>query len=233
MEEGEALSKAPVSPATGTEKTGHTSSLCRRKCPGYVRIIRSGVLANSQKKKKNQPTEGCSFSESLLMCGSVMLLTVWCSLYTQTCTHACSSPRQPHPLRRGGERCNSSPLPCWLLRQSDWPRLLKMDLEHLPFIAFPLPLPDVTAEHDFPRKKKKKVLLPFPTLRTIGRRRSCCPFFYGPRRSSSITVGFFYCWVFLHFCPRCKMRNDIRNAVACGQCCDDKALCNEALPVQL
>lgn len=55
MEEGEALSKAPVSPATGTEKTGHTSSLCRRKCPGYVRIIRSGVLANSQKKKKNNP----------------------------------------------------------------------------------------------------------------------------------------------------------------------------------
>lgn len=40
-----------------------------------------------------------------------------------------------------------------VLRHSDWPRLLKMDLKHLPFIAFPLPLPDVTAEHDFPRKK--------------------------------------------------------------------------------
>ena len=47
---GAALSPAPVSPATGTKKTGRTSSLCRRKCPGYVRIIRSGVLANSQKK---------------------------------------------------------------------------------------------------------------------------------------------------------------------------------------
>lgn len=109
------------------------------------------------------------------------------SLHT-TCKHACSSPRQPHPLRRGGERCNSSPLPCWLLRQSDWPRLLKMDLEHLPFIAFPLPLPDVTAEHDFPGKKKK-VLLPFPTLGTIERRRSC-RLFCGPRRSFSITLFF-------------------------------------------
>ncbi len=36
---GKALSTAPVSPATGTKKTGHTSSLCRRKCLGYAGII--------------------------------------------------------------------------------------------------------------------------------------------------------------------------------------------------
>lgn len=61
--------------------------------------------------------------------------------------------RQPHPLLHVDEQFNSSPLPRWILRQHDWPRLLKMDLEHLPFIAFPLPLPDVTAEYDFPTKK--------------------------------------------------------------------------------
>lgn len=98
-------------------------------------------------------------------------------------------PRQPHPLVHVGERYNSSPL----LRQSDWPRLLKMDLEHLPFIAFPLPLPDVTAEHDFPRKKKK-LLLPFPTWRTMERRQGCC--FLQARPVLFHHTGYYYLFFF-------------------------------------
>ena len=168
-----------------------------------------------------------------------MLLTVWCSLYTQTCMHACSSPRQPHPLRRSGERCNSSPLPCWLLRQSDWPRLLKMDLEHLPFIAFPLPLPDVTAEHDFPRNKKKKKKKSSAALSYTQNNRKekvLLPFLRAASVLFSNAVFFVFFLLFpcfLAFCPRCKMWNDIRNAVVCGQCCNNNVLRNEALPVQL
>lgn len=110
---------------------------------------RSLVSVNLQK----QPTEGSNFSENLLTwaCGVThkhahMHLFILC---------------QPHLLLHVGEQCNISSLLRWRLRQSDWPRLLKMDLEHLPFIAFPLPLPDVTAEHDFPRKKKKRFCCPF------------------------------------------------------------------------
>lgn len=119
-------------------------------------------------------------------------------------------PRQPHPLVHVGERYNSSPL----LRQSDWPRLLKMDLEHLPFIAFPLPLPDVTAEHDFPRKKKK-VAAALSYMENNGKEAGLL-LFTGQTRSFPshwilLSLFFFFCVLY-----KCKTIARTQSPVCCS-----------------
>lgn len=42
--------KGPVSPVTGTKQPGHTCSLSRRKCPGYVVIMQDLGFLRIQKK---------------------------------------------------------------------------------------------------------------------------------------------------------------------------------------
>lgn len=170
---------------------------------------RSLVPANTQK----QPTEGFDFSEIFFF-----------FLHTHTNTHTYTRSSLVNHIH-SYMLVSDATAPLFLadfLRQSDWPRLLKMDLEHLPFIAFPLPLPDVTAEHDFPRKS----LLPFPTCRTIEEKGlmvlQAGPVFFPVMLG--IIVSYFA------FLSRCKTSSDSENVLICGAFWNNKAFCSEVPP---